>query len=313
METITSYPSFPNNVQSLSHCNGDPPSPPPTNEEWAKIADAVERRRLQNRNAQRKYRTNLKRRAEILERHNGGKASRTSSPHARSRSRSTGPRSQPAAGLGITQDVHPTARSTQTTSSPAQTPPPNDVEVPCVRCLHHQCESSQSSIVSTGPVGAWLSSDNLIDGWTMMGELDPQDPAAFTLEGASDKTMPATADAMTFPDLFENPSVVASLSPSSDGMPRPGSEPSPGLTSYFPENNFPQTRTEYRLGYTMLHIAAAKGNLPMMKLLLEKGSDPNAQDSHGWTALHLAVEQGHQEVANLLLESGANLYAITQR
>lgn len=144
-----------------------------------------------------------------------------------------------------------------------------------------------------------------------MGELDRQDPA-FTLEGSSDMIMPAITEAMTSPDLFENPSVTASLSPSSDGMQRPGSEPGSGLTSYFAESS-PPTRPEYRLGYTMLHIAAAKGNLPMTKLLLKKGSDPNAQDSHGWTALHLAVEQGHQEIANLLLESGANLYATTQR
>lgn len=63
------------------------------------------------------------------------------------------------------------------------------------------------------------------------------------------------------------------------------------------------------MGRTTLHLAAMKGYLPIVQMLLERGIDINARDNNGWTALHLAAERGQQQVVKLLLDRGADLYA----
>jgi len=59
-------------------------------------------------------------------------------------------------------------------------------------------------------------------------------------------------------------------------------------------------------GSTPIHIAAIRGDIDAIKLLMEVGVDINAQGEHGYTPLHEAVEQGQLEVAKLLLENGCN-------
>jgi ankyrin repeat protein len=62
------------------------------------------------------------------------------------------------------------------------------------------------------------------------------------------------------------------------------------------------------LGYQPLHIAARKGNLVAVKLLLENGAEVNS-GSHGnrRRALHIAATHGDVEIARLLLEKGADV------
>lgn len=55
-------------------------------------------------------------------------------------------------------------------------------------------------------------------------------------------------------------------------------------------------------GDTLLHIAAQRGDLHTIKLLLRSGVDVNRPGDMGNTALHYAKVQ---EVAQLLLEGGA--------
>jgi ankyrin repeat protein len=57
---------------------------------------------------------------------------------------------------------------------------------------------------------------------------------------------------------------------------------------------------------TALHLAAAEGELELVKLLIEKGADVNmkATDEYPWSPLHLAVD--NPKVLQLLLENKAN-------
>ncbi|HEX5048220.1 MAG TPA: ankyrin repeat domain-containing protein [Gammaproteobacteria bacterium] len=59
-------------------------------------------------------------------------------------------------------------------------------------------------------------------------------------------------------------------------------------------------------GETVLMLTAQTGNPAAVKVLLDRGANPNVQQSHGQTALMWAAEQGHTEVVKLLLSRGAN-------
>ena len=59
-------------------------------------------------------------------------------------------------------------------------------------------------------------------------------------------------------------------------------------------------------GQLPLHRAAAVGNVPIVKLLLENKSPMNATDVDGSTALHHAIAEGHCDAALVLLKAGAD-------
>jgi ankyrin repeat protein len=54
-----------------------------------------------------------------------------------------------------------------------------------------------------------------------------------------------------------------------------------------------------------IHAAVAQNNLEMVRLLLERGVDPNDPQQAGLTPLHGAAAGGNREIASLLLEHGA--------
>ncbi|MCR4623154.1 MAG: ankyrin repeat domain-containing protein [Alphaproteobacteria bacterium] len=56
-----------------------------------------------------------------------------------------------------------------------------------------------------------------------------------------------------------------------------------------------------------LTIATRKGYFDVVKLLIEKGADINAEDSFGCTALMEACSCGHFDIAKLLIENGADV------
>ena len=54
-------------------------------------------------------------------------------------------------------------------------------------------------------------------------------------------------------------------------------------------------------GKTVLHHAAACGDLNVVKHLIDKGADVHARDNEGKTALHHAAAQGHLDVVKHLV------------
>ncbi|XP_047431106.1 protein phosphatase 1 regulatory subunit 12A isoform X11 [Mugil cephalus] len=56
-------------------------------------------------------------------------------------------------------------------------------------------------------------------------------------------------------------------------------------------------------GGTALHVAAAKGYVEVLKLLIQAGYNVNIKDYDGWTPLHAAAHWGKEEACRILVEN----------
>mmetsp|Transcript_5790 Transcript_5790/g.16266 ORF Transcript_5790/g.16266 Transcript_5790/m.16266 type:complete len:435 (+) Transcript_5790:177-1481(+) len=65
-------------------------------------------------------------------------------------------------------------------------------------------------------------------------------------------------------------------------------------------------------GDTAVHWASTKGHLEIVELLLSQGSALDIANKQGWTALHRAAFNGRVEVMERLLNAGASLHAVNQ-
>ncbi|KAM4572835.1 protein phosphatase 1 regulatory subunit 12A isoform 3-T3 [Odontesthes bonariensis] len=61
---------------------------------------------------------------------------------------------------------------------------------------------------------------------------------------------------------------------------------------------------------TALHIAAAKGYIEVLKVLLQCGVDVDSTDTDGWTPLHAAAHWGQEEVCTLLTDNMCDMGAV---
>ncbi|XP_046983414.1 BRCA1-associated RING domain protein 1-like [Schistocerca americana] len=59
-------------------------------------------------------------------------------------------------------------------------------------------------------------------------------------------------------------------------------------------------------GWTALHWAASRGDVEVVRLLLEAGAAVDARDKDGWTPLHCAAAYRQAEVVAALLDAGAD-------
>lgn len=58
--------------------------------------------------------------------------------------------------------------------------------------------------------------------------------------------------------------------------------------------------------WSALHYAANQNQVEVLRLLLERGADPNAQAVNGITPLHMAAREGAVSAIELLLRAGAD-------
>lgn len=61
---------------------------------------------------------------------------------------------------------------------------------------------------------------------------------------------------------------------------------------------------------TCLHIASSRGNLEIVRLLLDYGSNPNIRDCVSNLPIHLAIISSHVPVVTLLLEAGTDIHSL---
>ncbi|MBN2768915.1 MAG: ankyrin repeat domain-containing protein [Campylobacterales bacterium] len=60
-------------------------------------------------------------------------------------------------------------------------------------------------------------------------------------------------------------------------------------------------------GITPLHIAVKLRRMDIVKILLAKGADVDAQDNNGLTPLHYAIGQNQEELSRYLITIGADM------
>jgi ankyrin repeat protein len=72
-------------------------------------------------------------------------------------------------------------------------------------------------------------------------------------------------------------------------------------------------RSTFCLGNTALLLAAEKGHFEIVKLLLEANANPNATDRNGNTAVHFAAKRGETAILQLLIDCHADLEMRTHR
>ena len=66
-------------------------------------------------------------------------------------------------------------------------------------------------------------------------------------------------------------------------------------------------RSTNPMANTALHAAAAGKHVSLVKLLLDRGAQANAQQHGGWAPLHAAAQSGDLETARVLIAAGADV------
>jgi ankyrin repeat protein len=59
--------------------------------------------------------------------------------------------------------------------------------------------------------------------------------------------------------------------------------------------------------YEAVHKAIKRGDIDLLRTALKSGLDPNLANKYGWTILMLAAGKGNSKIGKLMIDSGADL------
>ncbi|KAJ6023713.1 hypothetical protein N7540_004510 [Penicillium herquei] len=261
---------------------------PVLGENWANISDPVERRRAQNRIAQRGYRKRLRKMEEeaAQNKQNNNRTKTSVEPINRL------PPSPPEAKLPqpqITKQEQLPAITTpppsRPSSQPYALPHPHQSQTPRLPDLH-QYTPHLDHVTYTGRP------------WTPSSMEEEANQPIFHMK--TPRSDPAYSTSHKLPQPF-HPSTEAGLLCSPPVPPVPAPLPTPRVS---PETSDLPRSGDTSHGHTALHRAALYGHESVLTVLLQAGADPTLPDSTGLTPLHLAAQQGHARVVQLLLSHG---------
>ncbi|KAJ6134378.1 hypothetical protein N7523_000700 [Penicillium sp. IBT 18751x] len=272
-------------------------SAPVLGENWASISDPVERRRAQNRIAQRGYRKRLRKEEESLAQ-NSQKSSRAKTtvetaartPPSPSDSRLPQNQASQQAAVSATQ---PASKQRQSEPYPYPNPHQQQQTPPSLPYDLHPYTSQLDCVALTGRP------------WTPSLE-EGLDSAIFDVKTPVSNLVPSSYHKLPSQCVHSSTKTAQFYSP-----PAPPLLPSPLGT---PESSSIAPRgIEAAHGHTALHRAALYGNESVLAVLLQAGADPTLSDSTGLTPLHLAAYQGHTGIVQLLLASGSQPHDIVSQ
>ncbi|KAK9367878.1 ankyrin repeat-containing domain protein [Lipomyces kononenkoae] len=275
-------------------------------ENWTKTTDAGERRRIQNRLAQRNYRNNIKQRLRQLELLNAGNLARDENEedevvHQQNNNTMTYPVSQP-----------PAARPDNTCSWLSNQ---NEISVTghaeIQMDMTSQIEPSQYIFALNTPHTSKLPSPPQSQHPTPPQSQHPQYNYFANPSPPQEQHTTLNFDRQS----FGQPTLPSGMQPQyHNRRTSAGTKPDPATQSSFnvglvPTSNgtrnisIPQYPATAASG-TPLHQAAANGHQHIVRFLVLKGANLTARNEAGQTVLHLAAERGHEGVIENALTQG---------
>lgn len=92
----------------------------------------------------------------------------------------------------------------------------------------------------------------------------------------------------------------------------PGSLEEPNWREQNPDGHILMNKQKFESGSTEAHTAAQEANLEDLRVLIETDeSIVNARDINGWTPLHEGIRKGDLDVVKFLIEKGSDINART--
>nr|ACZ66248.1 APS2 [Fusarium incarnatum] len=296
----------------------------PPAEDWSTITDANERRKAQNRVAQRNYRSRQKLRVEIAE-----SILYDLPPQIRSAVSSKGRR-----WLTTLQSESQELRELSAALNSQQTPgvrehdeQGNDITQSGAYPMLADTTADTAAVSGDGEVadldlGMFTPGDDWIDpqmDWTaamsLTGESSTCHSQARTVSpeasNSAHVTAPVTAPATTAPQARPpsrpEPAVISDMPPPATVAPLALdiTNRSKHRESFYPVSPSLESKTP-------MMTAFYPGKLDIARLLIGSGAKIDVPDGHGKTNLHYAVQRGDAKIAQSLLELGANVMATDQ-